>query len=119
MSAYSYGSSYESLMKKNFAYRNLSTYYQNLFENTTSSTDQTKNSNGPKVIVVPEFGGVPYEHYSAAQSKDTIAGTSCDTWRKGQCYDGRVLSKNSYIQCPDGLCPGYSNLASSRNTARY
>ena len=120
MAAYSYGSSYESLMKKNCAYRQLSNYYQNLFENTTSADYQTKNSNEAKVVVVPEFGGIPYESYSnPAQSKDTVAGISCDTWRKGECCDSRVLSKNSYIQCPDGLCPGYSNLASNSNTSRY
>jgi hypothetical protein len=119
MTAYSYGSSYESLMKKNCAYRQLSNYYQNMFQNTTSDEDQTKNTTGQKILVVPEFGGIPYESYSAAQSKDTVAGVSCDTWRKGECCDSRVLSKNSYVQCPDGLCPGYSNLASSANTSRY
>jgi len=120
MAAYSYGSSYESLMKKNCAYRQLSNYYQNLFQNTTSAQDQSQNDAGPKVIVVPEFGGISYETYSnSSQSKDTIAGTSCDTWRKGECYDSRVLSKNAYVQCPDGLCPGYSGLASNSNSSRY
>ena len=123
MAAYTYGSSYESLMKKNCGYRSLGTYYKNLFDNVTSDTDISQKDTKEKVIFVPEFGGVPYvnENYqSAITSKDTIPGVKCDTWRRGQCCDGRALSQNAYTNCPDGLCPGYSALGSNTSyQSRY
>jgi hypothetical protein len=116
MAAYSYGSSYESVMKKNCGYRQLGNYYNNLFDNVTSD-DQDKN----KIIVIPEFGQVGYnkiENFSRQNLSSSSSATNgnnqqCNTWRMGQCCDGRSLSKDAYTQCADGLCGYYKD---TRNT---
>jgi hypothetical protein len=117
-----YGNSYESLMKKNCGYRQLGTYYKNLFNNLTDPSNPDQNiRNAQQILVVPEFGGVPYNNInpnSVTKSKDMVAGIKCDTWRSGGCCDSRSLNKNAYTQCPSGLCPGYSAANTSLNS-RY
>lgn len=119
-----YGNSYDSLMKKNCGYRQLGTYYKNLFANITDPNNTDQNlKNAQKIVVVPEFGGVPYTNVESfdnvTKSKDMVAGVKCDTWRRGQCCDSRSLNKNAYTQCANGLCPGYSSANSGSLSSRY
>ena len=116
MAAYSYGSSYESVMKKNCGYRQLGNYYNNLFDNIT--TDNTVPVD-KKVPVIPMFGGVGYnkfENFTNPSSMSMASGNGtptpsphikCNTWRMGQCCDGRSLNKDAYTQCVDGMCGQY------------
>lgn len=117
MAAYSYGSSYESVMKKNCGYRQLGTYYNNLYDNVTTD-DTTPPSQ--KSVIVPLFGGIGYNKYenfsnttsSMAQANGNGTPTptphlQCNTWRMGQCCDGRSLNKDAYTQCVDGMCGKY------------
>lgn len=118
MAAYSYGSSYESVMKKNCGYRQLGTYYNNLYDNVTTD-DTTPPSQ--KAVLVPMFGGVGYSENFSRPSTSTMAqaggnGTptpsphlQCNTWRMGQPCDGRSLNKDAYTQCVDGMCGKYDN----------
>jgi hypothetical protein len=106
---------YDSVNRKSCGYRNLATYYSNLYGNVTNY-DANGNIVKATIAVAPQFGGIPNEGYQVNSSSAVVAGKKCDTWRSGQCCDGRVLSKSAYTQCEDGLCPGYSNLA---YTSRY
>lgn len=118
MAAYSYGSSYESVMKKNCGYRQLGNYYNNLYDNvTTNDTFPTEN----KISLIPVFGGVGYTKPENFQNTSSMAmangnGTptptphiKCNTWRLGQCCDGRSLSKDAYTNCVDGMCGQYTD----------
>lgn len=104
---------YDSMIRKSCGYRNLGTYYSNLYGNVTNY-DENGNIIKPTLFVSPQFGGVSNENYTVSKSmasvgmESVVAGKKCDTWRSGQCCDGRVLSKSAYTQCENGLCPGYS-----------
>ena len=118
MAAYSYGSSYESVMKKNCGYRQLGNYYNKLFDNVTTDDQESQS----KIAVVPEFGQVGYNPTGNAKSNGSNDdGNKCNTWRKGECCDGRSLSKNAYTQCIDGSCAYYKDMRNSNNQlyARY
>lgn len=113
MAAYSYGSSYESVMKKNCGYRQLGNYYNKLFDNVTSDQQSQK-----KIFVIPEFGQPGYQ--SANQKTQLTkassnSGLQCNTWRMGQCCDGRSLSKDAYTQCIDGSCAFYKDTRDQTN----
>jgi len=121
MAAYSYGSSYESVMKKNCGYRQLGNYYNKLFDNVTVDHSQSK------IVVVPEFGQVGYNpiggngNGKGNGNGSNDDGNKCNTWRLGQCCDGRSLSKNAYTQCMDGACAYYKDMRDPTNQlyARY
>jgi len=120
MAAYSYGSSYESLMKKNCGYRQLGNYYSGLYDNVTSEDPPSDN----KITVVAQFGQSGYstkpfkENYS--QGGEDGTGDKCNTWRRGQCCDGRSLNKNAYTQCVNGTCPSYNDQRGGNSLyARY
>jgi len=104
MAAYSYGSSYESVMKKSCGYRQLGNYYNNLFDNVTTDQEDTN-----KIFVNPEFGQVGYNRLPK-ENADVNTGDQCNTWRLGQCCDGRSISKNAYTQCADGVCSSYRDM---------
>lgn len=114
---------YDSMIRKSCGYRNLSTYSSNLYGNVTNY-DLNGNIVKASISVTPQFGGVPNENYTVTKSmasvgmENVIAGKKCDTWRSGQCCDGRVLSRSAYTQCEDGLCPGYSSKGNNLNS-RY
>jgi hypothetical protein len=128
MAAYSYGSSYESVMKKNCGYRQLGNYYNKLYGNIT--TDQPIPDD-QKIAVVPMFGGIPYgkmptENYTPMSNMRSnngdgptptpnSSGSQCNSWRKGQCCDGRSLSKDAYTQCVSGNCSYYSDERATGN----
>lgn len=117
MAAYSYGSSYESVMKKSCGYRQLGNYYNNLYDNVT--TDDSTVPPSQKPVIIPMFGGASYNKIENFTNKSTMAmangnGTptptphlQCNTWRMGQCCDGRSLNKDAYTQCVDGVCGQY------------
>ncbi len=37
-------------------------------------------------------------------------GVQCNTWRRGQCCDGRSLNKDAYTQCANGVCSFYKDM---------
>jgi hypothetical protein len=108
MAAYSYGSSYESVMKKSCGYRQLGNYYNKLFDNVT--TDQQDQQNTNKIVVTPEFGQPGYNRPKDNRNNGDNDGQKCNTWRSGQCSDGRSLSKDAYTQCMDGHCAYYKDM---------
>jgi hypothetical protein len=116
MAAYSYGSSYESLMKKNCGYRQLGNYYTGLYDNVTSDTPTIDN----KIVVVPQFGQSGYNPVRENFSQGTDgAGSQCNTWRMGQSCDGRSLNKNAYTSCVGGVCPSYTDVRGLSGNSLY
>lgn len=120
MAAYSYGSSYESLMKKNCGYRQLGNYYTGLYDNITSETSVIDN----KIVAIPSFGQAGYNRSKENFSQGTNGGSGdqCNTWRMGQPCDGRALNKDAYTQCVSGVCPSYTDtrgLSGNSLYARY
>lgn len=131
MAAYSYGSSYEAVMKKNCGYRQLGNYYNNLFDNVTQEDDQGNGDNGnsEKIVAVPVFGQSGYNNITPQRNSNLMSsggngngngkaaqdGVQCNTWRRGQCCDGRSLNKDAYTQCANGVCSFYKDMRDPAN----
>ena len=116
-------SEYSGNFKHNCGYRNLANYYRGMYDNVTTY-DNIQQS---PVTIVPNYGGTPYFPSGSAQgwyngesvsvpNNDKI---SCNTWRLGQCCDGRATSSTAYSQCLNGQCPSYGNLSGNKCSARY
>jgi hypothetical protein len=119
-----YNGSYESLMKKNAGYRQLGNYYNKLYGNVTTSENEDNGyaSNGAKVVAVPVFGGVGINNNAPVinvNGNGENFNQKCNTWRAGECSDGRSLNKNAYTQCESGQCGFYKDVRNDTNSSFY
>lgn len=98
---------YTGQNRKNCGYRNLSTYYANLYGNTS-----LYGGTRPSFIVGSNFGGIPYVTEGYVANDKATSPVLCNTWRKGECCDGRSTSKDAYSNCASGVCASYVSLSS-------